>query len=1338
MTTAKPASTQTKKASGLPSKAAIVAFQNMLVLNIDDIKKFGTSNVVRVGLYSRANTRLSEAFQKSYGLIDKNASPFCSDNALLELQPPREAQLAFLAEEYGRSTGKKLTSEKTFDFKLLGNQILGQVKAWRALMGFRAIGSALVPKGAAVNSGYYLEFNLPEVQIATGKLQGVIQGLNTRLYDKKMLQEDFAVGIPESIITTCFTSPRTLSKKSYNPLSNEVLNLGKNLFDFESMIHVGYASDRDRSAWEDAIARFLSSERVEPTRHTGLNAPSFEEVLNIFPQFKDAWAVSMHKLNLGGSETNLLPITGLNAEERAKQDAKTVQYALYSNNNVTRIIDTEEVTNVTATPFIKSFDLPSLYTNMTIDEIKELGKTLEKKQALSSTQRAKLCEALAYYRYINQCFIPVGNDVNVEVLLKDRGVEKATGIATSIERQSSNKTKGFEMDLGGSYAINLFEKNARIMSQGAQRNDALNFVADDNSKFMDVRLPPAYRKEGDSYIKLSIDYALAYSTNSNVVLLTRTNKDSKGLNEFNRDEFARLWGMFNANTDFKALRYNFEEKNPPLSGYSSLGFSPLKAAKGVVKTVGKGVSKVGGAVKTAVTGRESARVKYTGLKWADKVIIDRKRVTPSRLIMDAFYRLMNSQLNLYGKFYSNSEYKDVDKLDPYGAAIIEGLLDPEFPLFKTPFNMLGDKKFGSFTNALRGVLFDPKTMFTTRDFKKGTKNIQRKFQAFKLLPGSKEFLPGLSPEYIQKRLEQDAKTAKKAEQTKLSRELQAKNRAALKGLALGASKAKSGAQAAPNLCAKSFLIDSAFFSNVTDKKLPIPRFLPYTSGKISFPELDALNKPKTDGEFLRTLPSRTNNKQADRMTADSSSQHNIPALIPFIQEGATYWGRVKGKQLLPTITPRVFDPFTDKKAILDSIVFYHAAATNCGSLLCARDAGRMKGDVSIKTKPFLINPYTGDVIYDSPIIKATGLSGAELRLFESSVQLRKEYYAIRLLALLGSYFGRVLDKGLIKASPAEQGANKGFIIYEEVFGDMVSYMLNDFSGLDDDASKSSLEYLLTSFGKKGNQPRAKSELGTSFAKFVLNETSPFTKLIQETFGRLQSYKYLDSRIELISKCTSTKEVDEAFRDKELLAYIVDSQGYRPIDENEISEEARELARRYYCSLSAEQKTQLKIDATKISVGKTQATLAMLNPDIIELDEETKKMLCSQVGRMRIMDVKGGDAFIARLKEIYHNSDKELQDALQKMACDKISVQESIKAAEQQQERRVRKLAARAETDAQAEDRIADAGALSPMSQFTGTAAKIGLSPGMLAASIAGLGVVSYFSYKLLTTPKQGE
>ena len=142
-------------------------------------------------------------------------------------------------------------------------------------MGFRTIGSALMPKGTAVKAGYYLEFKLPEVQLATGKLQGIIQGLNTKLYDKKMMQEDFAIGVPESIITTCFTSPRTLSKKPYNPLSNEVLNLGKNLFDFESMIHVGYTSNKDRSAWDDAIARFLSSERVEPTKHTGVNAPSF-------------------------------------------------------------------------------------------------------------------------------------------------------------------------------------------------------------------------------------------------------------------------------------------------------------------------------------------------------------------------------------------------------------------------------------------------------------------------------------------------------------------------------------------------------------------------------------------------------------------------------------------------------------------------------------------------------------------------------------------------------------------------------------------------------------------------------------------------------------------------------------------------------------------------------------------------------------------------------------------------------------------------------------------------------------------------------------------------------
>lgn len=1307
MATNKPLTAQ--PSTTMPNKDVILAFQNMLVINIDEIRKLGSSNVVRVGLYSRGDKKLDSAFQKSYGLIDKNASPFCSDNALLEIQPPREGQLAFLAEEYGRSTGKKFTAGKAFDFKLLGNQILGQVKAWRALMGFRNIGSALMPKGTAVKTGYYLEFQLPEVQVASKKLQGIIQGLNTKLYDKTMMQQDFASAVPESLVTTCFTTPKTLNKKPFNPLSNDVLNLGKNLFDFESMVHVGYVSDRDYNAWTDSVDRFLASNKVEPTKHTGTEAPTFEETLRVFPQFKDVWAVSMHRLNLGGAETNLAPITALNGEEKAKQDAKNVQYALYSNNNATRLISTEEVENNTVTPFVKTFDLPNLYTNMSFKELGELKASVDKKQPLNATQKAKVQEALAYYRYINQCFIPVGNDVNVEVLLKSKGTEKAQGIATTLEKQVSNKTKGFEMDLGGSYAINLFEKNARIMSQGALRNDALNFVADDNSKFMDVRLPPAYRKEGESYVKLPLDYALAYNTNSNVVLLVKTSKDSKGINEFNKDEFASLWKQFNANTDFKALRYNFEDKNPPLNGVEVLG-----------------------------------EVKYKGLNWADKVIIDRKKVTPSRLILDTFYRMMNSYLNLYGKFYSNSKYKNVDKLDGYSVGITEGLLDPEYPLFKTPFNMFTDKKFVNYTNVLRGVLFDPKTLFTTKDFKKSIKNIQKPLQDYKLIPGTKEFLAGLTAEYVQ------AQETKKATQKQKQKQAQQKQQAISKGISKatrspGSSLGLLGAtpkpkaqpkKASPNLCAKSFLVDSAFFSNVTDKKYPVPRFLPYTAQNMKFPKLDALNNPKTDGEFLRTLPSRTRTKQTDRITADSNTLHNIPALIPFIEDGLKYWGGVKKKAFIPCITPKVFDAFNDKKDILEAIVFYHAAATNCGSLLCAKDVGRMKDTVSVSTNPFILNPYTGDAIYDSPIAKSTLLTSAKFRMFESIVQLRKEYYALRLLALLGSYFSRAFDKDKFKGLPANQGENKGFIVYEDVFGDMVNFMLNDFANLEDETSKANLNYLLTNFKKKGDVGRSRLELGKYFSNFVFKETAPFTKIIQESFGKLQQYKYADARVEMISKCISKSEVDEAFKDKDLLAFIVDSQGYRPIDENEISEDAKELARRYYCSLSAEQKTQLKQDALKLSIGKTQATVAMLNPDVIELDEETKKMICSQVGRMRIMDVKSGDAFITKLKEIYHNSDKELQDALQKLACDKINVQKNIKAAEVEQEQKAQALVKQAEMSAQAEDAIAMSltpGLAKPLSDFEN---KTGMTPTMVLASIAGLSVASYFGYKLFIQPKK--
>ena len=1163
----------------------IFVFQNMFVWRSKELKEYMSNNYIRVGLYSKNKTDIPNGIKNTMGGI-VDATPKCLDTAILEIQDPREQKLFFIAEEFGRKTKTERYSPESFDFlKELGNLTKNKTKANRAILGLTNIASALAPKPGldksnGIDPSYFNGVDtedpkkipgvdLPLVTVQGKQIQGRIQTMNAKVYDTTNIRQELSSGIPQSIIDSC-SVPYV---EEYNVRkNNDILNLGKNLFDFESLVHVGYLNALDKRKWEnfleDASNGFLNKQNVHPSKNS-YDAPNIAELFKALPKFEYVWAVSLHKLALNEYGSLTAPIQ--KGKDKFLDDAKTVQYALYSNNHTTRLIETESTaessskTVSTIFPYIRTFESPSLFAWMTKSDLEEFKAGLN---TPNKTLPKKVQESIVYYRYINQGFVAIGESANVEQIVSG-GVENVADALKSAKKQEtivikdvSHQTKGFELTQGGSFAINLFEKNARMLisSDPNAKIDALNFVADDNRKFMDVRLPPAFYKKDGKNVRLPIDYAMGYNSNSNVVLLAKTSNDNiidtfDGKNPSQKENYKQLWLALNQNPDFSV-----ERKAYP---------SPLD--------------------------------------WADKVTISRGKYTPMRMLADTYYKLVS---NFADKVRYNvdksggSHRKDrVDKLDIYIAAIQLSLCDPSRDLFNTPFETrIEQYKFKSFMNVLRGVLFDVKTFFNKdisqfydakdRENPIKGKNMTETSADFKVLPNTRDFLPAI-----------DTNTPD--------------------DINLGLASTKD------DKINKQLFFDSAFYSNsVQDNLQPIN--LP-----LARPE-DKAKKYKTskfwgasvgEKEYGRSQYVRTNATVESRLNADANAGHNVIALAPFMDGATATISRIK-KVEMKGIVPKVIS-LLDMESVLDCLYFYHKAAVGVGSLNGGLDDGSQKDTFSVKLDPFLINPYTGTYTTDAKILKDCSFdpTKVKVRAYESFVNLRKEYYALRFIALLSCCFEN------LKQNDVKVDVVGNAIIFEKAFAKMCRTFFGE--KLSDVENSNARNYFLSFLGLNKSETTDK-DIGLNFQRLVFFENNPFVRIVKRNHKSATFFKYEDSPIELsrvyYTDATIRKAVDEAFQRPYTydIAYAqAKASGIMDLPEDKKSEQAQELTKTYYASLSRE--AQLEIyKKSQDMFNEQQVFLNSIMLPGLGVPKEWKDFICAKGKGMSMPTPKDADKFLASI------------------------------------------------------------------------------------------------------------
>jgi len=1197
---------------------AIFVFQNMFVWRSKELKEYMSNNYVRVGLYSKNKTDIPNAIKNTMGGI-VDAAPKCLDTAILEIQDPREQKLFFIAEEFGRKTKTESYSPDTFDFlKELGRLTKNRTKGNRAIVGLTNIASALatkpgLDKKAGIDPSYFNGVDtedpkkapgvdLPLVSVQGKQIQGRIQTMNAKVYDTTNIRQEFSSGIPQSIIDSC-SEPYDVDKYNVRD-NNKILTLGKNLFDFESLVHVGYLNDRDKTVWEAFLESpskgFLNKENAHPTKNS-YDAPNLSDLLKT-PKFEFVWAVSMHKLMLNEYGSLTAPIQ--KGQDKRLDDAKTVQYALYSNNHTTRLIETESTaegtdkkapkTVSTIFPYIRTFESPSLLTWMTKAELEEFKAGLN---TPNKTLPKKVQESIVYYRYINQGFVAIGESANVEQIVSG-GVENVADALKAAKKQEtivikdvSHQTKGFELTQGGSFAINLFEKNARMLisSDASAKIDALNFVADDNSKFIDVRLPPVFYKKDGKNVRLPIDYAMAYSSNSNVVLLSKTSSDNvintfDGKNPNQKENYKKLWLALNQNGDFKV-----ERKAYP---------SPAN--------------------------------------WADKVTISRRKCTPMRMLADTHYKLMS---NFADKVYYNvdksgsDKRKDrVDKLDGYVAAIQLILCDPSKDLFQTPFKTrIEQLKFKSFMNVLRGVLFDIGTFFNQdiSKFYKPTdkqnpikgKNMTEASTDFKVLPNTRDFLPAIDTDKPD-------------------------------DLGLGLSSSND------NKINKQLFFDSAFYSNsVKDNlqpvNLPIARPEDKTK-KYKLAKFWPTDSSAKDREYGRSLYVRTNATVSSRLEADANAGHNLIALAPFIDGAPKAISDIK-KIDMPGIVPKVIE-LSDRESVLGCLHFYHKAAVGLGSLDGKLDAGRDRDSFSTKLNPFLINPYTGTYTTDAKILKDCGFDASkqvEFRAYESFVALRKEYYALRFVALLSCCFEELRN---VKVDPIDNT-----IIFEKAFAKMSRAFFGEkLSGVENSEAQN---YFLSLLGLNKNNTSDK-DIGVNFQRLVFFENTPFVRIVKRNHKGTTFFKYEDSPFELsrvyYTNPTIRSKVDEEFQ----RPYIYDvayaqakASGIVVLPDDKNSEEAKELTKAYYASLSDQGEIRSK---SQDMLNAQQAFLNAIMLPGLGIPKEWKDFICAKGKGMPMPTPKDGDKFLESIAKTWTEVGLDAKDVFANLCDSNLNIDKSGK------------------------------------------------------------------------------
>jgi hypothetical protein len=1124
----------------------LVVFQDMFLTSQDETFNFMTSP------YSRVMTSKQTSLDA--------CKPQISSNGLLNNQVAREGNLNFLLERYARQNPIDLqdptqpfTKENFYanvsKIQSLRLQVVGNTKVNRSLIGQSA--TAKIFDNETIGNRYIEKRLVPKTINQTTELYGVIQTLNGLINQSIDIRKNMGSAIPESITSTCFELPSKLRNSAYNPLDNKILNLGKNLFDFDGGIVATSSLDGgDVTRWKEAMLTFNTKKETNTDLwETGkYYTPTKEQIESTTPKFENVWALSQHFLYQSPS----IDTYKLNDSD----NCLNVRYALYTDNHITRPLETSPLAEniqvnikgdvcTTLYPYVKTYENPSMLAWFTIGDVTKMVDTINSQTNFDELTKDKIKRATVFHRYINQVTFPMTNQSNIEEMVGTTSNSIQTKLVAIDNEQTLDKNSTY----GGDFAINIFEKNFKILSESSNnvRVDAINLVADDNAKFMDVRLPPTFynstNQNGQAIQKdYPIDYALGYSTNSNVVLLAKSEKNSvgffdigiqNGCSETNKNKLNTFWSALNNNNNF---------------------------------TVSNG------------DGR------------AINIKIDRRiPITPKRMIFDTYYTLTLDWLYKYNKilrdFGDSRKWSKVGELSrPYRDKILtSSLLNlNNNKSFYTPYNEASNKMF---INVLRGTLFNPQTL--KENDENGFRNVAR----------SRDFLTSIPTSGIK---------------------------------------------------SSDMLVDSAFYVNQSTYK-------PFTEELGNLPPIEAkTNDPFT---YRGILPSYSAHHHTDRLNIPPTA--NLDATIPFLFNGITTLNQINASQRnqIPTqpITmgsdcyARCFDPMLDKAKTLETLYYYHTAASNNGAPFSVLDQGVTQGKMFFKdTKPFVINPYSCDL--DSNLsLNGIGVGFSTVRCYETRTMLRKEYYANRFMALLGMYLSRLLERAQIGIQTISKDGNPTInVYYETMLGNIALAFLESFKDLRGHTS-------FTYFDNKLKDVNGFiSSIGNNFIKMCFFETKPFEQLIASKYGATYNFVYMNSKAKEASICLASGFPEKTFDTKKsvrFLEYVIDTQGYRPTYSNEITNDQKEKAYRFVCGLDDKGLTNLKEEYVKYELSSSIAALTLAIPPY-ELPQEIKDFLCSK-GKKQIpmLPLENSLKMIDYLAKQYADAGVDLDAKLTRLNCD---------------------------------------------------------------------------------------
>ncbi len=1248
-----------------------VAFQNMCSLTLPNNKQLFGSPASRISVWNRNTELLNLEYYQG----------LCSSHGLLSTMSPREANLKFLLEKYSRNLdmiSKNDTSrslmytgdyffQDAFQSGSVVNQklkeiVYGKVKVERFLKGSKFVSTLFQPVLANNPlSRQYLEQKLPTFQSSFDSyIQGVIQVLNTKIMDSLDARKRFGCGLPESVINTCFMTPSSLANSGgYNPFDNTCLNLGKNLFDMVGgVVAVGPLDSRDVDKWNYSLNTFYSTKTMNP-KLWELNTykiPTQEEIDQAIPQLDYVWAMSQHILYQSPNiEKNAVT-------KNNNSTALDVKYALYSDNNTTRLIETcinaeVEAFNTVCTtfnPYIRTYENPCAYSWMNLDDIKALHGSFLGNDVLPDSTKRKLIDATIYYRYVNQNSYPVGDDVTLE-MMSTNDPSSTLLVAPPADLTDGRTTR--TADLGGEFANNIFEKNFSILTKSQDndiRVDAINLVADDNNKFMDVRLPSCFYEKRDnkgtmSQLQTNIDYALGYSSNSNVVLLSRTI-----LNSPNNDDFGVFNGK-NAQNQANTVQFN-----------NLLNFNTNFTLD-------------------------------TGDEFAQDVKIGRKNpISPKRLMFDTLYTLLSDSMRKYVKIIrdqgnSKRRWNKIDEYHrPYHTRILQSSLlnlDKHGRVFHTPFISY---KNSNYVNLLRGVMYDKSTL----DYDKTPKAIT----------GSKDFLT---------------------------------------------QRPSQGNDLTDPLVDSFSYVNSPNFKPYTENtEFPKPQDIYLTRGDGSISDSgDSVSRSESGfGATISTGSKSAYRKERDLrkvlLTKSVYNQYdralvtdgmNLDASLPFIANGLKALNLFKANRLTSFYEPatefngcyaRCFDPYLDKDMTLDTLYFYHKAAVNNGApfsrLLDNQELP--KGVISnLVFKPLVMNPYNCTPIKGLNFQLDKGFNFTKY--YETKYQLRKEFYAIRFMSLLGSFLSRYLDDPKNNVTLNDK---QGVVIFEDAFSMLATKLLNAFNNC---KNKEAYNYFLSIIDSVSN---AEYPRGEGLIRLCFFETKPFEILLNSVrdWGGY-TFQYVNSKSMNIASCLRNSKgqnegelfINEPNNPRKigLLEYIIRVELNINLNPGEIiPNDYKERAYRYVCSLDSAQREELVSRCEADLLATVMVYITQITPGA-SLNPEVKNYFCGIKGKkkprgMPFLPFSNPQVLTEYLAKIHVEAGTDLLQKINELDCEG-------NAFSQQEIESTRQVQDNSRTGNNSKNRIVSP-QVTMSTQLSDTKSNMSWGVGLI-----GLSLISYLGYK---------